>query len=359
MGQLGFGLDSETGEVVLLTQGKHIINSATFRFQRFVNFQNQVTDLASLKVIRVETGSVGYVYRSGKLEILQPGLHLVSPPDRYGNILTTQQQTLTLPETVHESSDYVPLLVKADVFYCIKDPLKALTRIRDIIRQVRETSIAAVASIIRTSSLSDIAGGTSTVSYKRKNERKGEASAPPFYQHVHDAFMQELHDHVLEDWGIEIGNIRIESLKINDRKLAKDISQQAVEMSKADVRYKMLQKQTDIVTVESGNEANKMRIVSEAKAAMTRVNAEAEAQALLIIAKAQKEAKIMQGEAESRYAEMLGKTELGKQTAVLKFQAEALKGLKSIAYVPHLPGLLTKSGIFADGSMLMPKNVGD
>ena len=33
-------------------------------------------------------------------------------------------------------------------------------------------------------------------------------SAPPFFQHVHDQFVAQLHEHVYEEWGVEIQNIR-------------------------------------------------------------------------------------------------------------------------------------------------------
>ena len=49
--------------------------------------------------------------------------------------------------------------------------------------------------------------------------------------------------HILENWGIEISNIRIESLKIKDSKLAQNIAQQAVTVSQLKVKYNMLQKQ--------------------------------------------------------------------------------------------------------------------
>ena len=39
-------------------------------------------------------------------------------------------------------------------------------------------------------------------------------------------------DHVLDEWGIEIQNIRIESLKINDPELQKSISNNAIEVSR-------------------------------------------------------------------------------------------------------------------------------
>ena len=260
---------------------------------------------------RIETGSVGYAYKKGNLKILRPGLHLIVPPDRFGDIMSTQMQIIDLAEAIHETSDYVPLAIKAAIFFRIINAERAIRRISNIKKQITETAVATLAGIIRSSSLSDIAsrsqpfyhkgqgkelsqaeidvigvGGSSKA--QNDNEKnvnkseippssaKDEPSAPPFFQHVHDQFIQQLHDHgmysnhvndchyndhfcvlVLEEWGIEIQNIRIESLKIHDQQLQKSISNQAIDVSRQHNRYLMLQKQQEIVMVEANSRANK------------------------------------------------------------------------------------------------------
>jgi len=71
-------------------------------------------------------------------------------------------------------------------------------------------------------------------------------------------------------------------------------------------------------------------------------------------AKAEKQALELKGQGEAEYARLLEATELGTQLASMKIQSQALKGLSQIAYVPHLPGLLQKGGVFSDSSLLMP-----
>jgi len=206
---------------------------------------------------------------------------MIEPPDRFGDIISTMNQIIDLEEAIHETSDYVPVSIKAAIFFRIVNAERALLTISDINKQITETAVATLAGIIRASSLSDIAS-RSTVGYgkgqgKDLTEKENasivqsdpmqqqsvmqnnktassrqippssvedEPSAPPFFQHVHDQFIQELHDHVLDEWGIEIQNIRIESLKISDRQLQKTISNQAIEVSKQHNRYIMLQKKT-------------------------------------------------------------------------------------------------------------------
>merc|ERR1712228_813042 len=111
-------------------------------------------------------------------------------------------------------------------------------------------------------------------------------SAPPFFQHVHDQFIQQLHDHVLDEWGIEIQNIRIESLKINDRELQRSISNQAIDVSRQHNRYLMLQKQQEIVMVEADAKASKNRIETNAQCGTLISKATADADAVRIEAKA-------------------------------------------------------------------------
>ena len=63
---------------------------------------------------------------------------------------------------------------------------------------------------------------------------------PDFYAKIHDRFMSELHDHILDDWGIDISNIRIESLRIHDKKLASLIANQAIQVSELEAKHMMV-----------------------------------------------------------------------------------------------------------------------
>lgn len=363
VGELGFGIESNTGQLVLLKTGKHVIRSATFKFDKFIQCIDPITQLGNLQLVRVETGKVGYCYKGGQLQILRPGLHLVSPPDRFEGFMSTQLSILNLPTMIHESSDYVPLEIKAAVFYRIHDPIKALTRIQNVNNQIRDTAISTLAGIIRSSSLADVASGNSQVKYnpaQRKSVDHGNEavpSAPQFYQRVHDEFIQKLADHVLEDWGIEIENIRIESLKISDKKLQQSISQQAIRINEQRSEFMMLQMQKDIVQQKASNAATEKRMAAEADAAATLSIAKAEADAKIIRAEASKKAKVLAGEGESEYSSLLANTALGHELAVLQIQRDCMQGIKQVMYVPHLPQMFSKGkGIFsADASTIMPK----
>jgi len=364
VGELGFGIQSNTGEPVLLVTGKHVIRSETFSFTKFINCTDDITELGNLKLVRVETGKVGYCYRGGELQILPPGLHVVAPPDRFGGFMSTQLSILNLPTMNHESSDYVPLEIRAAVFYRIHDPIKALTRIQNVQQQIRDTAISTLAGIIRSSSLADVASGNSQVKYEPNPKVKSDSdqvvpSAPQFYQRVHDEFIQKLADHVLEDWGIEIENIRIESLKIADAKLQESISKQAITINEKRSQILTLQMEQNIITAQSNNMAMQKRLAADADASATLAIAKADADAKIIRAEADKRAKILAGEGESEYSELLNKTTLGKELAVLQIQKECMSGIDQVMYVPHLPGMFQSGkGIFAanSGDLMPQKN---
>lgn len=304
-------------------------------------------------MIRVEIGDIGYGYRSnGELMILEPGLHLISPPDRYEGKLSMQLNIVQLPKGINESKDYARIQVEAAVYYKIQNPYKALTEIGGhLVRdQVKELGIATLQQIIRSSTLVDIAG-SQKVSYAEHEQKQGE---PDFYARVHDQFLGQLHDHVLEEWGVEISNIRIESLRIHDPQLAQSIAKSAIQVSELEAEHLMLDKRTQIITVRATNKKKEIEIEVDAAADKMRRLAQAEADAMLIKARADKDAKVLQGEGEAEYSRLVQESGLGAELATLKIHQEALKNVEQIIYVPHLPKLMGESNPLMETSMLMP-----
>ena len=116
----------------------------------------------------------------------------------------------------------------------------------------------------------------------------------------------------------------------------------------------LLMKEQEIATVKAETSARKMKINSDAEAQQTRIRSQAKADAIIIEAEANKRAKELQGQGESEYSRLLESTKLGVSLATMKIQAEAISGLKQIAYVPHLPGVLGQRGVFGDTKLLMP-----
>lgn len=357
LGEVGLAVDAASGEPIILTSGQHYINSNTFEFKGFTKLEERVTEIGELKMVRVEVGEIGYGYRSnGKLMLLQPGLHLVKPPDRFESTLSLLVEICNIPKSKFESKDYVQIEVSAGIYFQIRDPHKALTVVGPKIKpQIRELGAAALQQIIRSSTLVDIAG-SDKVSYKETGASKSAKGEPDFYSKMHDEFMSRLHDHILEDWGAEISNIRIENLQIADRSLAQSIAQQAVEVSKQEAEHMMLEKQTAIIETRATNAAKEIEISTRAEAEKITALAQAEADAVIIKAKAQKTKKELQGEGEAEYARLLQESGLGSELATLKIHQEALNGVKQVVYVPHLPKMLGGTNpLMVNSELLMPK----
>eukprot|EP00742_Colponemidia_sp_Colp-10_P006953 GILJ01007462.1.p1 GENE.GILJ01007462.1~~GILJ01007462.1.p1 ORF type:complete len:518 (-),score=65.61 GILJ01007462.1:1629-3182(-) len=372
-GQLGYGLDTETGHPVLLSPGKHVINSPTFKFQRFLVLDAVQNDIGTFTLIRIETGNVGIAYRNAELKVLGPGFHLIVPPDRFRCVVSTQQCILELPHMLAESSDYVQLAIKADVFYRIVDPEKTFSNIKDIDISIRETAVATLCGIIRNSTLAEI-GQSAKATYNKvvvaSGGGGGEVSAPPyhqsFYKYVHDQFIETLHDHVMSDWGVSIENIRIESLKIANERLAQDISSQAVIYAKTQAALANAQSETQVqaaaaernantvridaqakanaIETEAVAKANALSIEADAKAKTIKILAEADAEATRLRAGAERERLRLEGEGKGMYMKSLD-TEFGQKLALFDVQATAFKNTEKIAWLPPntLPPILTSN----------------
>mmetsp|Transcript_7739 Transcript_7739/g.18941 ORF Transcript_7739/g.18941 Transcript_7739/m.18941 type:complete len:534 (+) Transcript_7739:206-1807(+) len=379
-GKLGYAQDTQTGSPMLLTAGTHYIRKAEFKWGSFLDLSIPVNNLGALKLIRVDRGNVAYYYKEGELMILNPGMHVIAPPDRFGDFVSTQLQLMDLPKQVHESADYVQLSIDADVLYCIVDPKKALLRVDNLKKLIRKTALSTLAGIIRSSHLSDVAGSRKATFSERKGEKTSpdEASAPSFQQKVHDEFLKELHAYMMNELGVEISNIRINDLRIANSVLAGKISKESIKIAEQEAEYRMLQKEADIRTVRANNQALEIRIKAQAdadekkihiqadndtkiasaraEATAIEIRAKAEADALevmaaskkveiILTAEAKQRARIMIGEADEKYARMVGSTKAGINLAQLQLQKDTLKGIEKVAYVPQIPSLLSNGNI--------------
>jgi len=264
----------------------------------------------------------------------------------------------------------VEIGIKADIFYRIAEAEKVLLIVGkdNVIPLVRETSIATINSIIRNTSLTEVAQSKEVIAKSQKSmEPKTNPDgstdtpkAPLFFDKVHDEFISKLHDSFMERYGIEISNIRIESFKILNKELAQNISQQALMTSQTGTQLTNLASQTEIATaqqrrdadvarIRAEGEASKLKTETDAKNRATMETAKADAESLLIQArasaqamelKAEAEAKaiLLKADAEAKRADMLQKTTLGGQISMFQMYADMVKSsLQNVPKVIYLP----------------------
>merc|ERR1719285_1331723 len=110
------------------------------------------------------------------VRLLWPGMHLFEPPDLFLRFVNTRLQILNLPECVQESSDYVSLVIKANLSYYIKNPLLCIEQIQDQQAEkiIVEVANSAIAAIIRSSTLGDMAMNSKQDFHGIKEESKNE-----------------------------------------------------------------------------------------------------------------------------------------------------------------------------------------
>ena len=238
-GQVGVSYDQ--GTLKILHHGRHVINSATHIFYRFLSTQQKSIRLASLtageKMARMskagnkQTAKQAYKTKSSKNRTSDD-------LDRYSSVKVDPDADLTICET----KDLVKVGLRADVFYSIADPEKCILKIDtdELEDLVRETAVSTLTNIIRSTALNQIA---QSKAISAGNEQSVEVLAPPgeeasvpgggpssvvFFERVHDEFLYKLHDDFHHRYGVDIANIRIESFKIMDQELAEQISKHAL-----------------------------------------------------------------------------------------------------------------------------------
>jgi len=241
-----------------------------------------------------------------------------------------------------------------------------------------ETAIGTLTNIIRSTGLGEIAQSTrhtcSPSVEQPEEDRKaaqalGQPSAPLFFDRAHDEFLARLHDDFLERYGIEINNIRVASCKIMDTELSASISKQALVTAQTQNQLANLKGQTEIATAEQDRQARVAQIGAEQEARALMVVTESqnkaqlekaeslaksqafavnqEAAAIIAQARAQAEAIRLQAEAEAgaiqikakaeaERAELLSKTPLGSQLALLELWAGTVErsnaGISKVVY---------------------------
>jgi regulator of protease activity HflC (stomatin/prohibitin superfamily) len=386
--------------------GTYHVDSPNFELVTLASALDKEIILGARKIITVYSGEVGVTYKAGTLQVLREGRHVIEDANhRFECFLDTKQVSLRLESVesgkgdllVCETKDYVSVGIRADVFYRIQDPEKAILQIgttEKIQQIVQETSVATLNNIVRSTNLNDIAQADTTkaqASPDQENVQAAQAlgehdkpSAPLFYDKAHDLFLQKLHEHFLHDYGIEIANIRIEQFTLMDESMKKSIEGQAaksaqtmsdlanlqgeaqikkqvqerdahIQLQKAQAEAKQRQIEADAEMsqaeakqraqqIRSKTEADVKTIAAQATADAKRTEAQAEADAIKIkglaqaeAAKANAEAIKATAQAEAERAKALSATPLGEKLCLLEIYAEAIKksneGVSKVVYV--------------------------
>jgi len=382
------GLAWENNQPVFFEEGIFEKDSPQFTFVKCVDASEKQITLGSKKIVTVWDGEVGVSFLKGKLKVLFPNRHIIESAEHiFQGFLSTQQQCLHLVHDstskkkdglnllICETKDFVEIGIKADVFYRIADAERVLLVVGDsnVTTLVKETSIATLNSIIRSTSLAEVAQNKEILAKSEKQHfQQSGRSNPLFFDKVHDEFISKLHDNFMERYGIEICNIRIESFKILNQELANNISKQALVTTQSQTQLTNLASQTEIATAQQRRDAEVARIKAEgeaiklktetdarnnatmetsrAEAEATLIQAKAQAQALELKAQAEAKAILLKGEAESKKADLLQKTTLGGQMTMFQIYSDMVKSsMNCVDKVIYLPPELASNPFLFNG----------
>lgn len=403
-------------------------DSADFRFVEFKDAEEQLIQLGSRKIVLVHTGLVGVTYDQGALKILDHGRHMIdSATHVFHRFLSTQQKSIRLVSvtasekanratgtdkksfsqnmshksseeskksraaipnldsdlTICETKDLVKVGLRADVFYSIEDPEKCINKIDtdELEDLVRETAVATLTNIIRSTALNEIAqskqvsaggiaGGLTVLPPAPGGPGEEQGPAPSmsaFFEKAHDDFLDKLHDDFMFRYGVDIANIRIESFKIMDTELSDQISKHALTTAQIENEMANLEGNSLISTTRGRTEAAVKNIIMDAEnerkiqaaqaeaeslKIQARAIAEAEAESILTKAKAEAEAIRLKAAAEAERAELLSKTNLGMQEALLRIYSDiVIESNRGVEKVIYMDPSVNRESPFAIGSL--------
>jgi regulator of protease activity HflC (stomatin/prohibitin superfamily) len=378
------GVTYDQGTLKILTHGRHMIDSATHVFHRFLSTQQKSIRLASVtaseKALRA-SGTSKRSYQSQK------------KIDTKGGESKSQALGPDADLTICETKDLVQIGMRADVFYSIEDPEKCINKIdtEELEDLVRETAVATLTNIIRSTALNEIAqskrvsaGGSAgglTVLPSAPGDTGEQGAAPSmsaFFEKAHDEFLDKLHDDFMFRYGVDIANIRIESFKIMDTELSEQISKHALTTAQIENEMANLEGNSLISTtrertaaaVKSINataEAQSLKVTTDAEnerkiqaaqagaealKIQARAKAEAEAEHILTKAKAEAEAIRLKAAAEAERAELLSKTSLGMQEALLRIYSDiVIESNRGVEKVIYMDPSVNRDSPFAIGSL--------
>jgi regulator of protease activity HflC (stomatin/prohibitin superfamily) len=377
------GVTYDEGALKILTHGRHMIDSATHVFHRFLSTQQKSLRLASVTASEKALRATG----SDKKSFSQ------SRKNADKSKSTDAVLDLDSDLTICETKDLVKVGLRADVFYSIEDPEKCINKIDtdELEDLVRETAVATLTNIIRSTALNEIAqskqvsaggiAGGLTVLPSAPGESFEQGPAPSmtaFFEKAHDDFLDKLHDDFMFRYGVDIANIRIESFKIMDTELSDQISKHALTTAQIENEMANLEGNSLISTtrertaaaVKSINataEAQSLKVTTDAEnerkiqaaqaeaeslKIQARAKAEAEAESILTKAKAEAEAIRLKAAAEAERAALLSKTNLGMQEALLRIYSDiVIESNRGVEKVIYMDPSVNRESPFAIGSL--------
>lgn len=338
------------------TLNKTLFQDGTERM--FMDANDKLIVHDSIKRIQPRN-EVAIAYDHGVLNIVRPtGKPIIKDNPNYivDGFLQTVAQTLVFPseETQEKrrrenpkdlegikyekfrTSDGLDVGVNLLVVYEIIEPEKTLARLKkdEIIKHIENIVVADMGRVIQSCNSADFQKSNQT---SVKDPTKPDFNTPMFNQHGSPTFYAHLQDEVknklaedLIDWGIRLVRLNIETPEILDKKIASEMSQNALETAKKRAEASNLDIEFMIKQQHANQEAEKKRIEMERERQNSIVDAEGKAQAKAIEAQGLLNAAKLKAEATTVEFEVKNKNDLTAiETNIKKVQLDNETAIKN------------------------------
>lgn len=317
----------------------------------FFNAGQSFMEHGSIKRLIPHTGEVAITYKNGTLTIISTptdGKPIIidSATHEFNGFISTSLQTCLFPskETkmqalednaratadevnlkIFQTRDSLRVGVVLVVAFKITDPEMAISKLgRDgIISHIENVSFADMGKAIQLSTLQEVMYFTQN--RPNANPKQGSEAIQTIQDRVRNHLARDL-----QEYGIELARLQIETMKVLDSEIAKKLAGQSVTSAEFTTKQATLVKEYDIKTTEARlkaetdnialSQANQARI-AEAQAKLQA--AQRSAEALIIAADAQRRTNELIGQLYMEYPELL-------ELELLKIASEALQSTKLI-----------------------------
>jgi len=310
----------------------------------FHNATARYIEHGSIKRIIPHTGEVAITFDNGILHIIPPPkegkpIMIDSPTHNFDGFISTSLQTILFPseETkrqmikdnpkasadehnlkIFQTRDSLRVGVVLVVAFKIRDPEVAVTKLgKDgILPHIENIAFADMGKAVQLNTLQEVLFSTQT----KINSNDEHQSIQTIQDQVRKHLARDL-----EDYGIELARLSIETIKVLDEDIARKLAGQSVTSAEFTTKQATLVKEYDIKTTEARLKAEtdniavvqkNQSVIASAQAKLE--SAKIEAEALIIAADAKRKVEEIQGILYTKYPQLYELEQCKIRSAALK-----------------------------------------
>lgn len=321
------------GEAKIIEEGRIVFDEDNFEFGGSVEVSTKKYSLGPFCFVTVSAGEVGIKYTCGRLEVLEPGMHQLSSGNGevFNGFFSTQTRVMKLGPLPLTTLDNVDLMVDAVLTWGVSHAERAIRdvcNLEEVLRQRTETTLATIFSHTNYSEKAppppvhaagsivprtELAANLATTAREDRTERA-------LSTQVHREFMNSIERTAADDWGVSIGDLSVDNIKIVNATLASDLERRAVIAVQTDTKRANAENEKEVNLIEADALSQKRTLEARADTAKTVADAEAQAKVVRSQAEAQADAARILAEANAQSLRIMSQAEA--EARVTKAKAE-------------------------------------